>query len=252
MKADLELAEKQLNRNKELLKANGVSQEEVDKARNEVATLEARIREVKTFIDNARIEAPFRGRVGLRQVSPGDLVSQGTSIVRLVQEDPLKLDVSVPGKYASHIHKGQTVRFTAGGSRDTFRAEIYAKEASVDPSTRALKVRARVREPNPRLVPGSYVDATIALARIDSALMVPAEAIVRELNSQRLWVFRNSQAHSLEVETGMTKEGDVRITKGIVPGDTVMITGLLQVKPGMPVRVRNIERTTGLRERTPS
>ncbi len=242
--AELELAKKNLSRKEELLKVSGVSQEEVDQAANQVATLKANIQEIEAYIDNARIEAPFSGIIGLRRVSPGDMLQQGTSVAQLVQRDPVKLDFTLPEKHSGQIKPGQQVNFTVTGKKDTFRARVSAMEPMIDPSTRSLKVRAVADNEHGHLMPGAFADITLSLGQSDSALMVPSEAIERELNEQMVWLIKKGKAQKVEVETGMNLERSIQLTAGVSVNDTVMITGLLQAQQGMPVTVRNVEKVS--------
>jgi membrane fusion protein (multidrug efflux system) len=240
LKAEMDLAEKELERLEELRKVEGVSQEELDRAINRVETLEAEIRELQVSIDRASIEAPFSGRIGLRRVSKGDLVDSGTRIAKLVKEQPLKMDLSVPSSYAKSIEVGERIGFGVDEKGKRYEAKVIATEPMMDASTRSLEVRAILDEEVKGLMAGTFVEADVLLRSIDTALMVPSESLLRELNSKKVWRIRNGKAEEVEVETGLIKERAVQLTEGVRPGDSVLVTGLLQVREGMPLRVRNV------------
>ncbi len=229
-----------MERKEQLLASGGISHEEVDKARKQVATLEADIQEAEVYIDNASIEAPFSGRVGLREVSPGQMLMEGDPIAELVKADPLKLAFQVPGEYATMIEKGQELSFTQEKRRDTLTARVYAMDPAVDESSRSLQVRALVETSHEKITPGTFVDATLRLNKVDRALMVPSEAIVRSLSAKKVWVINQGEARPVEVETGFTRRNTVQLRKGVAPHDTVLITGLLQARPGMKVKPRKV------------
>ncbi len=240
LEAELELAKKELGRMKEMLEVDGVSQQEVDQAENRVRTLKANIKELQVSIDQANIEAPFPGRIGLRSVSQGDLVDAGTQIATLVKEHPLKLDFSVPSDHAHRVEEGMEIAFSMEEEGIQMEAEVIATEARMDGSTRALRARALVGNKERQLMPGSFVRTDILLEEIDSALMIPSEALLRDLNSEKVWVIRNGKAKEVEVETGLIEERAVQLVGGVEAGDSVLVTGLLQVREGMPLRVRNV------------
>lgn len=240
LKSEKELAEKELERMKELIEVEGVSQEELDRAENKVSTLAADIQELEVSIDRANIEAPFSGRIGLRDVSPGAMLDQGTRIAELVKERPLKLDMDVPSDQAQYVRVGDSLRFTVDGVPDGFRAKVIARESGMEPSTRSLQVRALVEDDGEQLMPGAFVRVDMLIGAVDSALMVPSEALIRELNSKKVWVIRDGKAESVKVETGMVRERALELREGVEPGDSVLVTGLLQVREGMPLRVRDV------------
>ncbi|MBK8965950.1 MAG: efflux RND transporter periplasmic adaptor subunit [Saprospiraceae bacterium] len=236
LEAQLQTAEKDLKRKEQLLAIKGISQAEVDDAALQIATLKADLQELEVRIDYAAIRAPFTGQVGLRNVSVGAYLSAGTPVAQLVQTDPLKLEFNVPERYASQIRNGQKVRFTLAGSNAEHTAAVYAADPVISESTRALRIRARVPNANSKLIAGAFAEVNLELERIPNALLIPTEAVVPQLNEQVVYQIKNGTIKQVPVQLGIRLARQVQIERGLNPGDTVMVSGLLQARDGMPVQ----------------
>lgn len=240
-KADLDNAEKDLHRKKALLEIKGVSQEEIDNAENRVNMLKANIAELDVKIDNANIKAPFNGRLGLRMVSQGDFINAGSSIVRISDNSKLKLDFSIPEHFANKVIKGQNLTFYISNSKQEHTATVYATEPRINASNRSLEVRALVNNAHEDILPGSFANVVLTLEKLNNALLVPTEAIVLELNATKVWRIKNGKAQKVEVETGVRFTKNVQLSNGVNAGDSILITGLLQVREGMPLVARSVK-----------
>ncbi|MCH8555392.1 MAG: efflux RND transporter periplasmic adaptor subunit [Schleiferiaceae bacterium] len=240
LKSQLKIAQDDKNRKEQLVAINGVSQEQFDQAANLVEELEAEMQSIQTKIRSTKILAPFSGRIGLRYVSPGSFLSSNDRIALLVQDDPVKIEFSVPQRYASLLEVGQKIVFTNSASPDTFQADIYAVEPQIDVATRTIKVRAKCANPDRKLVPGAFVDVVLNLETLPNAIMVPTFVIVPQLRGQKVFVMRDGKAQGIEIETGLRTETSVQITSGISAGDTILTTALLALKDNMPVAVRQV------------
>ncbi len=238
----LQVEEKQarddLYRKEKLLELKAVSQEEYDRAFNAHGIVRAGIDLVRAQISKTEIYAPFSGVVGLRQVSPGGFVSSSTPVARLQQTDPLKLEFAVPEKYRLKVHTGTRVGFRVEGIDSLFTGQIYAIEPKVDPSTRNITMRALCSNAAGLLVPGAFARVDIRLDQIPDALVIPSEAVIPVMSGEKVYVSRNGKAVSSPIETGLRTETEVEIVKGLMPGDTVITTGLLQLREETPVKIR--------------
>lgn len=235
-RAELKNANKDLERKKAMASVQGISEAELEAAELKTQTLKANIRETQVKLDHATITAPFDGKIGLRSVSPGSYISAGTPVAMLVQENPLKLQFNVPERYAALLRPGQEVNFSIADNDTVYQASVYATEPMISESTRALRVRAKANNPAGKLIPGSYADVTVELDSIPDALMIPTEAIVPQLNNQLVYRISKGKAEQVQVKTGVREPRKVQITSGLQAGDTVLVSGLLQVRPGMPVK----------------
>ncbi len=242
LNAQSRIAKEDENRKRQLLEINGIAQEIYDASLSKLEELEADIALTNSKIRKSKIEAPFGGNIGLRFVSEGAWVSTGEIISTLVQTDPLKIEFSVPEKYASMLQKGMAVKFSISGLEQTIEAKIYATEPQIDASTRSMKVRALTSNSAGLLIPGAFAELTINLGAIQNALMVPTLTIVPLLNSQNVFVYKSGRVILTPVETGIRTEKMIQITKGLTTGDTIATTALLSLKDFMPVTVKKTDR----------
>ncbi len=239
LEAGRKLAKDNETRLKSLLSKGGISQQEYETAATEVNSLDEEMNRVEAQIGKTSIIAPFPGRVGLRSVSEGSFVAPNTKIASLVNDDPVKLDFSVPEKFASAIVPGQQVKFFMHGLDSPFVATVYAKEPRIDEATRTLSVRAESPNKDGKLLPGSFARVEMAFKPTPGSVTVPAEAIVPVLKGQKVYIVKNGAAVEKMVETGIRNETVVEITSGVSAGDSVVVSGILGLKPGakvMPIR----------------
>jgi membrane fusion protein (multidrug efflux system) len=237
----LNLAEDREKRQTQLLDKGGISQEEYDATLNEVNVLRAEVALIEAQIAKTEIRAPFSGNVGLKYVSDGSYITPNTRIATLQDIDPIKIDFSIPERYAGMLEVGNKVAFTVSGMEKTLIANVYAKEPRINTETRSLQVRATSNNKDGRLLPGAFADLELTLSTIDNALMVPSIALVPELQGQKVYVLRNGKVQPQSVQTGLRNATKVQITEGISAGDSVLTTGLLQVRPGASVTIESIE-----------
>lgn len=236
----LNLAEDREARQKQLLEKGGISQEEYDATLNEVNVLRAEVALINAQIDKTEIRAPFSGMLGLKYVSAGSYINPTSRIAALQDIDPIKIDFSVPERYASQIEVGNQVIFSVQGIEGKQTATVYAKEPRIDSETRTLQVRAQSANPDGKLLPGAFADLELTLNTIEDALMVPTIALVPELQGQKVYLLKKGVVVPQSVQTGIRNESHIQITEGVSEGDTVLTTGLLQVRPQMKVQVNNV------------
>jgi membrane fusion protein (multidrug efflux system) len=236
------LADTTLARQKQLLAIHGISQQDVDNTQNQVASYEADLNYYKAQITETKILAPFSGRVGLRQVSEGAIVSPTTVITTLYQNDPLKLEFSIPEKYRSQIKIGDKVSFTVSEMPDRqFTGKVYAINPGIDPQTRTITMRAWVSNKNEILSPGAFANVYIELHEIPNALMIPTESLIPTTQDAQVVVCKDGKANFVTVKTGIRTADKVQITSGIRAGDTVLTTGIMQVGQGVPLHIMHLE-----------
>ena len=233
----IELAETREDRQRKLLEIGGVSQDEYDGVLGELNVLRAEVNLIDAQLAKTEVRAPFSGVIGLRYVSQGAFVSPQTQIASLQRLDPMKLEFSVPERYARQVSVGDAVRFRIAGSEATYDASVYAVEPRVDLDTRTLQIRARVDNPGGSILPGAFADIELIVDEIPNALPVPTIALVSEMGGKRIWVIENGKATPRTVETGIRTENAVQITEGIAPGDSVITSGLQAIRAGQAVRV---------------
>jgi membrane fusion protein, multidrug efflux system len=238
----INLARIREQRQKELLSRNAIAQEDYDMVLNELNTLKAQSDRVQAQIDKMEIRAPFDGVVGLKEVSVGSFVSPDVVISSLQKIDKIKIDFSVPERFRQSVRRDQPVRFRVEGSEEFLDARIYALQPRVDRDTRTLRMRAIAPNPGGRILPGAFARVELDLSEIDGALLIPSQALVPEMTGFSVFVYENGRARSRQVQTGTRTDRKVLITEGISARDTVITTGLLQIRDGMAVRVADVRR----------
>lgn len=237
----LKLAEDRVFRQNALLERDAVSKEAYEQVKTELSTLNADIEIVKANIALTELRAPFEGVIGLRQVSVGSYASPTTIIAKLTKVSPLKIEFGVPERYANQVKKGTNLTFSMPGELNTFNAKVYATEASVAQATRTLSIRALYPNSNGAILPGRYASIQLKKDEIQNALAVPSEAIVPEMGKDKVFAYRSGKAEPVEVITGIRTEAQVQILKGLQAGDTIIISGTLQLRTGLPITLDNID-----------
>jgi membrane fusion protein (multidrug efflux system) len=241
LKVQYTLAKDREQRQKRLLDISGVSQEEYDVVLNQLHTIEAEVDNIQAMIDKTEIRAPFTGTLGLRRVSEGSYVTPTTTIVTMQQTEPLKVDFSVPEKYMDKIKKGDKISFTVQGLRDTFTAQVYAIEPKIDMATRSVQLRALVKNTGGKILPGAFARISLLLAQQDKALMIPTEALVPILKGQKVFLIKDGKAQEQIVETGIRTAAQIEVLSGLAAGDTVVVTGVMNVRQGSVLDIQSID-----------
>ena len=238
----LELAERREARQRELLGQGVISQDGYDLVLNQVNVLRSELRLTEAQRAKTRIVAPFGGVIGLRRVSPGSYLSPQTPIATLQDLDRIKIDFSVPEKYASRLSTGGVVTFFVKGDPRPFEATVYAIEPSVDPETRSLLLRARCPNPDGTLLPGAFADVRLVVEEANEALAVPSMAVVPELGGRKVFIEENGVVRSRPVETGIRDDRSVQLVSGVTLGERVITSAIQQLRDGLEVEVAEVER----------
>lgn len=224
-------------RQRQLLKKEAISQEEYDRALNELNTILADLRLIEAQIADTKIMAPFDGTLGLRQISEGAYLTPASLITQLYNIDPVKIEFAIPGKFSNIIKVGSEVSYTVDASDKIFQGEVYAIEPQIDPTTRTLKIRAISPNNAGEVRPGQFAKIELVLGEKANALLVPSGAVVPILNGNVVYVARGGQAEEINVKTGLRTDREIEILDGLIPGDTVIVSGLLQIRKGSLVTV---------------
>ncbi len=231
------LAEK-LERQRVLLAKDAVSREAFDQLQTDYNVVMADINLLKVRIAETEVRAPFDGIIGFRNVSEGTYVTPSVKIAHLIDVSVLKIQFAISEKYVSENLMGKKITFQTEGYPDAFNASIYAVDYRIDDATRTIGLKARYDNRDGRLVPGMFVSLTLITNEKNNALQVPTQAIVPEMDAKKLWVARNGKAELIPVVTGARTPTSIEVTEGLSVSDTVLTSGLMQLRPNMPVRVQ--------------
>jgi membrane fusion protein, multidrug efflux system len=231
------LAEGREERQKMLLDKGGISLEEYESTLNELNVLRAEVSLIEAQIRRTEVRAPFDGVIGLRDVSVGSYLSAGTRIATLQNINPVKIDFSIPERYSARVRTGDQIVFTVEGMPGSFRGQVYAFEPRIEAGTRTLLVRARSPNPGGRLLPGAFASIDLVFDEVEDALTVPAVAVVPELGGAKVFVYEGGRVVARDILTGLRTAASVQVLSGISAQDTVVTTGVQQLRSGMPVRL---------------
>ena len=231
------LASENERRAKLLLQKEAISQEEYDIASAEFRSLKAQTQLIQAQIAKTTIRAPFSGKIGLRNISPGTYVTPTTIITKLVSSSQVKISFSIPEKYASEIENNATITFTIPNNPQKFSAKIYAIEPEIETATRTLKIRAIADNSNGKLLPGTFATIELSLKNIKDAIVIPTEAVVPIQDGKVVYIANNGKAKEVKIETLARTSKDVVVTSGIKSGDTLLTSGVMSLKDEADIKV---------------
>jgi len=240
LQVQLQIANTNEQRSGQLLEIQGISKADYDNSLLNVNNIKADIDIIRTTISKTEIRAPFNGRLGLRNISPGAYVTPTTIIAVINQTSQLKLDFTVPEKYTGQIKIGQLVNFSYEGSGKLYTAKISATESSVTENTRSLMVRSIVQSKDDKLLPGAFAKVQLNFDPSPNAILVPTQAIVPQARGKKAIVYRSGVAKFVDVKTGVRDSSRVQITEGLKAGDTIVVTGLLSTRPEAKIKIGKI------------
>jgi membrane fusion protein (multidrug efflux system) len=232
------LASENERRAKLLLQKEAISQEEYDIASAEFRSLKAQTQLIQAQIAKTTIRAPFSGKIGLRNISPGTYVTPTTIITKLVSSSQVKISFSIPEKYASEIENNASILFTIPNNPQKFSAKIYAIEPEIETATRTLKIRAIADNSNGKLLPGTFATIELSLKNIKDAIVIPTEAVVPIQNGKVVYIANNGKAKEVKIETLARTSKDVVVTSGIKSGDTLLTSGVMALKDEADIKVK--------------
>lgn len=240
LEVQLKIAQQTEDRQGQLLKIQGISQQEYDLSLLQVSNLKADIDIVREAVRKTEVRAPFSGKLGLRNISPGAFVTSATIVTTISQVSQLKIQFNVPEKYGSQLKNGQPINFMVDGSTKTFTANIIAAEVMMDENTRSLAIRALVKNSDPSLIPGVFAKVRIVLGKNEDAILIPT-IVVQPLGRKKLvYLYKGGKSIPADITTGVRDSSQVQVLTGLNVGDTVITTGLLFLRPGADVKLKNI------------
>lgn len=239
-KHNIKLNEDNEFRQRKLLEKDAISQEEYDNALNKLNTTLADVKLLEAQLAKTKIRAPFDGIIGLRFVSEGAFINSSTVIASLYNLSPAKIEFAVPGRYSTQVRPGKKILFTIENDARVFKGDVYAVEPQIDPNTRTLKIRAIADNQHGLLLPGQFIRVELILETIDDALLIPTESIIQEMEGPIVFVSRNGKASTQRVTTGIRTEKELEIVNGLSSGDTLVTSGLLQIREGIKLDIKKI------------
>lgn len=198
---------------------------------------EARVREMQSDIGDRRVRAPFAGVLGIRQVSPGSLVTPSTTIATLDDIARMHVDFQLPEAELASLNPGDKVSGTsiAYPGRE-FEGRVSTIDARVDPATRAVTVRADFANDDRALRPGMLLDVRVFRPE-RQALVIPEIAMVQVGRDSFVYrVKADDSVERVDVKAGARRAGVVEIVEGLKAGDRIVVDGTGKLRPGLQIR----------------
>jgi len=234
--AQLEVNAANYKRAEALLADQATSQQQRDEAYAAWQLARAELKLAEAQLAKTVLRAPFEGRLGLRMVSPGSYIPPGTEVVTLDDTDPLKIEFRVPEVRAADLHVGSAVEVSVDAiPGTTFPGTVYAITPRVAKEGRSIALRARVANPEGKLLPGMFARVRLTVGENPDALFVPEESLIPSGNTFTVFKVVDGMVEAAPVTIGKRRPGSVEILSGLQADDTVITGGHLKVRPGMPV-----------------
>ncbi|RPA56738.1 efflux RND transporter periplasmic adaptor subunit [Shewanella vesiculosa] len=236
---------RELDRIRSLVTSKTIAELERDRLQSLIDTTRAEVQQAKAALEDRAIKAPFAGKLGLRQVSVGSLVTPGEQISTLDDVSKIKLDFSVPERFIQELQPGKLVEARAVAyPEQIFKGVVTSIDTRVNPDTRAVIVRAVMPNDDYKLLPGMLMKVRL-IKQSREALLLPEAAIIPIQNKHFVYfVNAENKVEQIEVTLGTRSRGWVEIAKGLDVGQQIIIRGILKVRPGDTVKVQQAENFT--------
>jgi membrane fusion protein, multidrug efflux system len=229
-------SQSQYKRSQELYQTRALSEAQLEQLQATLLANEARLAAAQSRLNDRLIQAPFAGRVGLRNVSLGGLVNPGQVITTLDDLSVVKLDFSVPEVFLAALQEKLPITALSSAYPDKqFKGQVLSIGTRVDPATRSIAIRAAIDNREGHLRPGMFMNVKLVRAERD-ALMLPERAIVPENDQHFVFVVEEDKALKRAVSVGRRRPGEVEILEGVSLSDQVIVDGMLNLREGVPVR----------------
>ncbi|MGZ8136466.1 MAG: efflux RND transporter periplasmic adaptor subunit [Methylococcaceae bacterium] len=250
LNATAQLARITYQRSQAQFSANAISRQTLDSDKANLDIALANVAQQQAMLDKKRIRAPFSGQLGLRAVDPGQYLEAGATIVTLQALDPIFVDFFLPQQTLSSLETGQsvTLKTDAYPNRD-FTGDISVINPKVDLNTRNVQVRATLKNPEHKLLPGMYATVTIATGAGQRYITLPRTAITFSPYGSTVYIVTGAGqddkskaklvAKQVFVTTGETRGDQIAITQGVNEGDVVVTSGQIKLHNGSPVLIDN-------------
>ena len=191
---------------------------------------------IATLVNNEKIIAPFDGRIGKREITPGILGGENSIIANLDDIKFLKLDIKLPENYLGVIKQGLKVEVSTDAFPKIFKGIIETISSRVDPTTRSILVQAKIQNENEELIPGMLLNAKVIFNEKQS-LGVPEEALLIQGDDKYIYKINNNEIAQTKVAIGRRNFGKVEILSGLNENDLILAEGTNKVRPKSKVKI---------------
>jgi membrane fusion protein (multidrug efflux system) len=247
--AEQDLARTVYERTKRLRQNNTVPQSDLDAAESQLRKMTALVEQLKATIRKKQLNAPFSGRLGIREVNLGQFVNYGDKIVTLQSLDPIFVDFLLPQQLIAGLQLGKKIQvFTDVYPNRVFEGELTAINSEIDRVTRNIRLQGTLKNSEGALRPGMFARVILSLGEAEDVVRVPATSLLRAPYGDSVFVVLEKSredgskmlvAEQRFVRSGRTMGDFVAITEGLQAGDTVVSAGVFKLRNGSPVKVNN-------------
>lgn len=244
--ATAELAKLSLDRSRQLLERQTISQAEFDAADAEYKQAVAQVTNIQAIIDKKRVVAPFDGLLGIRRVNIGQYLNPGDEIVTLVSVDPINVTFFMPQRALSYLKKGLEVKVTSDAfPGETMTGKLGALEARVDEATRMIEVQAKMPNPEGILRVGMFVNVRLDQAPPRSLKTVPGSSVLYASYGNSIYTIEDAEegeglvANQKFVKLGERRGDFVEIVEGLELGERIVTDGAFKLYPGAAVLLQD-------------
>ena len=188
-------------------------------------------------LKNEKIIAPFSGRLGIREITPGILGGEDSIIATLDDIENIKLDIKVPESYSSILKRNLKIKATSESLNETFFGNLDVISSRVDPTTRSILVQAKIKNNNYKIIPGMLINIEIIFNEKES-IGVPEESIIQQGTRTVVYKVIEDKTVSLtEVKTGIRNFGKVEILSGLTAGDKIVTEGVSKIRDKAQIKL---------------
>jgi membrane fusion protein (multidrug efflux system) len=248
---EVAFAQRNYKRRIPLLSQNVISKSDFDDYKTRYEKAVSRLENIKAAISKKTIQAPFTGRLGIRQVNPGEVIEIGQPIVSLQSLDPIYVNFLLPQDHIGKVHEGLGVRIFVDALKGReIRGSLTAVNAEVDSTTRNIQIQATLRNPKEELRPGMFANVTVVLPEVNPVMAIPITSVQYEPYGDSVFVIEDKKDASGKtikairqqfVKLGEEKGDFVSVLSGLKPGDTVVTSGVFKLRNGQAVVVNNTD-----------
>ena len=237
----LDLAEKKAARTKKLYEKDGATAEELESAESAVESAKASKELIEAQLKKTEIRAPFAGTLGVVEVSEGAWMTSGSAVATLTNTSELKVEFELPQRFSRNVKVGDKVVLIDTEQGIRADAKICFLDAILSNSSRTRKARAVLNNKGGKYLPGTYVRVQLDFGQGSIVGMpVPSESVTLDANGAYVFIVQNGKAKKVDIKTGLRTPITVDVVKGLSAGDTVIASGLMSVREGMNIEIKEL------------
>lgn len=235
------LAEQRYNRTKGLFEKDGATKEDLESAEASLRSAEANVELIKAQIEKTEVRAPFSGKLGFVDVSVGAWLTAGAKITELSDVSKLKAVFALPQRFASAVKPGDVITVVDQERSLKQDGKVKALDATISESSRTRQIMVEVNNSKGELLAGGYARVDVPLTQHSAPVMsIPAEALTLDKDGAYVFVSKGGKATVKHVETGLRTPISVDVTSGLEEGDSVVVSGLMSMREGVGLKVKEI------------